>query len=63
MTDKNLEIESTENENNHKLATIGDVERMITRRLHLFHDALVTRGQIKPVPLAHDLHPKVKETG
>ena len=47
---------------NYRPATISDVDLMITQRLHLFHDALVDRGQIKPVPLVHDLHPKAEET-
>ena len=40
-------------------ATKNDVETMITERLVQFHDALVDRGQIKPIP--QDSGPKVEE--
>ena len=38
--------------------TKSDVNAMITHRLNLFHDALVGRGQIKPMPEFPELGPK-----
>ncbi|MDE0534343.1 MAG: hypothetical protein OXI01_23265 [Albidovulum sp.] len=35
-------------------ATKSDVDVMITQRLMMFHDALVDRGQIKPIPKVYD---------
>ena len=41
-------------------ATKHDVDMMITERLMQFHDALIGRGQIQPIP--PDAGPKVDKT-
>ena len=39
-----------DNEIDHSLATKHDVDMIITERLMKFHEALCSRGQIKPIP-------------
>ena len=41
---------SNEPERDYSTATKFDVDLIITARLMQFHDALVDRGQIKPIP-------------
>ena len=50
-TDDSSGVVELETKHDYSPATKADVEAAITRRLVLFHEGLISRGQIKPIPL------------
>ena len=51
---KNENMAGSGVEHDYSTATKFDVDNMITERLLKFHEALIARGQIKPIPQKKD---------